>query len=234
MIAPTALNLFFVQEMLKPANPRAWELFVERAWTSANREAVNAKRRKRYAANPEKYKAAVRASYAANPENHRAASRAYSALESNRAAINTRQRARYAKDPTEYLAATRLWTKKNPDKARKIHRDYVRGRKAKDPEYKTLCCLRARIYDAVKGLRKSETTRELLGMEIKEFKIYLQGQFLPGMTWENHGAARQIDHIRPCASFDLTDPAQQRECFNWSNCQPLFAEDNLKKGANGR
>ena len=38
-----------------------------------------------------------------------------------------------------------------------------------------------------------------------------------------------LDHIRPCASFDLTDEAQQRECFHYTNLQPLWATDNMQK-----
>ena len=53
------------------------------------------------------------------------------------------------------------------------------------------------------------------------------------MSWDNHGKGKgkwHIDHIRPCASFDLTDLEQQKECFNYSNLQPLWSEDNLIKG----
>ncbi len=50
------------------------------------------------------------------------------------------------------------------------------------------------------------------------------------MNWDNR-RTWHIDHIRPCASFDLTDPEQQKVCFNFRNLQPLFAIDNLKKGA---
>ena len=39
-----------------------------------------------------------------------------------------------------------------------------------------------------------------------------------------------IDHILPCASFDLTDSKEQKKCFHYSNLQPLWAEDNLRKG----
>ena len=42
-------------------------------------------------------------------------------------------------------------------------------------------------------------------------------------------ARRQAEHKRPCISFDLTDPSQQRECFHFSNLQPLWAHENLSK-----
>jgi hypothetical protein len=48
------------------------------------------------------------------------------------------------------------------------------------------------------------------------------------MSWKNYGKWH-IDHIRPCSSFDLSDPQQQRTCFNYSNLQPLWAKDNLNK-----
>jgi hypothetical protein len=61
-------------------------------------------------------------------------------------------------------------------------------------------------------------------------KQYLASQFQPGMSWDNHGAWH-IDHRKPCASFDLTDPAQQKACFHYTNLQPLWAEENLRKGS---
>ena len=52
------------------------------------------------------------------------------------------------------------------------------------------------------------------------------------MSWEKLGRKGiHIDHIRPVASFDLSDPDQQKACFNHLNLQPLWADDNYKKGA---
>jgi hypothetical protein len=50
------------------------------------------------------------------------------------------------------------------------------------------------------------------------------------MTWKNHGELWEIDHIKPCAAFDLTDINQQKECFNYINTQPLYKTDNRSKG----
>lgn len=38
-----------------------------------------------------------------------------------------------------------------------------------------------------------------------------------------------VDHIIPCAAFDLTKPAEQAKCFHYSNLQPLWATDNYRK-----
>ena len=42
------------------------------------------------------------------------------------------------------------------------------------------------------------------------------------MSWKNHGDVWEIDHIIPCFQFDLTNIKQQKECFHYTNIQPLF------------
>ncbi len=59
--------------------------------------------------------------------------------------------------------------------------------------------------------------------------MHIESKFVDGMSWENR-SQWHIDHIRPCANFDLTDIEQQKICFHWSNLQPLWAKDNLRKG----
>jgi hypothetical protein len=39
-----------------------------------------------------------------------------------------------------------------------------------------------------------------------------------------------VDHIKACTEFDLTDPAQQAICFHYTNLQPLWSVDNIRKG----
>ena len=99
-----------------------------------------------------------------------------------------------------------------------------------DKQYKLRVLLRNRILKALKGSQKSDHTIQLLGCSINTLQIHLEKLFQSGMTWSNHGKW-EIDHIRPCASFDLNDPKQQIECFHYTNLQPLWAKDNRFKGS---
>ena len=99
-----------------------------------------------------------------------------------------------------------------------------------DAGYRLTLCLRQRVRIALKGRNKAASTVTLLGCSLEDFKKYLEARFLPGMSWENHGVKGwHIDHIIPCAAFDLTDPEQQKICFSYKNLQPLWAADNIRK-----
>ncbi len=89
--------------------------------------------------------------------------------------------------------------------------------------------LRYRINEAIKFNYKSSHTLQLLGCSIDFLKQHLESKFKSGMTWENYGKWH-VDHIKPCASFDLSKPEEQKKCFNYNNLQPLWAVDNLRKG----
>lgn len=89
--------------------------------------------------------------------------------------------------------------------------------------------LRRRTRAVLEGTNKSASTLELIGCSPLELRSHLETQFTEGMSWDNYGKWH-VDHIKPCCSFDLTDSRQQKECFNYTNLQPLWAEDNLRKG----
>lgn len=91
--------------------------------------------------------------------------------------------------------------------------------------------LRGRIYAALKKGVKSQSTMDLLGCSIEEFKVYFASKFTDGMNWDKYiNGGIHIDHIKPCKLFDLTKEEEQKKCFNYKNLQPLWAIDNLKKG----
>lgn len=71
----------------------------------------------------------------------------------------------------------------------------------------------------------------LLGCTVAEFKAHLEAHFTVGMSWDTHGRKGwHMDHIVPLSHFDLTDPKQLAIAFHYTNYQPLWWDDNLKKG----
>lgn len=118
----------------------------------------------------------------------------------------------------------------NKDKINARKREREKERRQTDVNYKIKKNLRGRIYKAVKQNIKSESTMILIGCSVEELKIYLSSMFTEGMNWNNYGKWH-IDHIKPCASFDLSDPVQQKECFHYSNLQPMWAIENIRKSS---
>lgn len=102
-------------------------------------------------------------------------------------------------------------------------------RRQKHPEERLLESMRSRLWAALKGKSEGKLFSRL-GYSMAALRSHLEAQFGPGMSWANYGKWH-VDHIRPCAAFDLTDPAQFAECWTLANLQPLWAADNAKKGA---
>lgn len=98
------------------------------------------------------------------------------------------------------------------------------------PELRIVENLRRRTRAVLEGINKSAATLELIGCSPKQLKAHLERLFVDDMSWDNY-RAWHIDHIKPCGSFDLTISTEQIKCFHYTNLQPLWATDNLEKGA---
>jgi len=108
---------------------------------------------------------------------------------------------------------------------------YYRHRFQTNPNFRLRCNLASRLRMALKSGSKTTSTMKLIGCTMTELCIYLESKFEPWMTRENYGRGGwDVDHIKACAKFDLTDPAQQRECFHWSNLQPMEHIASIKTG----
>lgn len=196
--------------------------------------------------NKEKRRQQARARYLKNKERHRVRSRAkYLA---NREAILARCKSNYQKNKTlkaeqqrkrlkqpaalaRHRGLCARWAAANREKMRAFYRKaYHKG--MKDPKVAMGFRLRVRLAGVFRRLKatpkKAASTMALVGCSREQLVAHIESQFKRGMTWENR-SAWHLDHIRPISSFDLLDPEQQRECFHFSNLQPLWRQENLEK-----
>jgi hypothetical protein len=162
-----------------------------------------------------------RLEYAARPESKKAkAERDAEWWEANPDKMPVYSKTYRTQHPDRVKAAWENWAEKNPGYTAKRCRENIQLRIIRNN--------RKRVWDALKGFCKSKSTALLLGCSGEELMRHLEKQFKPGMTWDNYGEWH-MDHKRPCASFDMADPEQQKTCFHFSNYQPLWAKENYSK-----
>lgn len=140
-----------------------------------------------------------------------------------------RQRQLY---PEKHVAEVARYNKRH---AKKINAKR-RARRKRDLAWAIRCNMASRLAGAVRLAlgKKSASTMTLVGCTVEFLVEYLEARFLPGMTRSNYGqkvGCWAVDHITPCAAFDLRDPEQQRLCFHYTNLRPLWVSDNARKGA---
>ena len=138
----------------------------------------------------------------------------------------------YKNNREKVLEKRKEYRKNNKEKILKYQLEYERKRCQNDPAYKMIKNYRQRTREAYHKASaiKTQGTMELLGCSGEQLKEHLEKQFQPGMTHDNYGEWH-IDHIKPIVSFDLSDPEQEQECFHYTNLQPLWAWENISKGA---
>lgn len=111
----------------------------------------------------------------------------------------------------------------------------LKRRRKSDPKFIVRSSMHASIHKALKATRQKKGGRlseQILGYPIADLRRHLERQFLPGMTWENHGLRGwHIDHIVPLKSFKFTGPddPELRAAYALSNLRPLWAAENARK-----
>lgn len=107
----------------------------------------------------------------------------------------------------------------------------IKRRRKHDIQFRLSGILRHRIGKIIKRNQRSGSSIKDLGCTLEFLKEYLESQFKPGMSWENYGRGGwHIDHIRPLNSFDLSKREDFLKACNYTNLQPLWEEDNMRKG----
>jgi hypothetical protein len=190
-----------------------------------------------------KLKKAKRDCYLAHKEKNCSYSRAYHEKHREERRV---WMAKYRKEKKAILAIkAREYRERNPETVKQQLKRYRasaaykrarserrRERRSTDISFRVQLGLRTRLQRLLRGKIKAASAQKLLGCTFSDLITHLESRFLSGMSWENYGRQGwHIDHVIPCAAFDLSQPEQQRLCFSYKNLQPLWALDNLRKNA---
>ena len=196
-----------------------------RAYRKRHREKLIAYGREYYKQNKERIDQKNSEWYRNNKATHLYTHREY--VRANKEDVTEWQAEYRKRNRNKLLAYGRRYYAENADTIiKQVHR-----RASATPEARLLTSCRKRISGLIRRKEGRPPTRELLGCTVPEFRAFLEMQFPKGCNWENYGKAWHVDHIIPCAAFDLKDPKQLRQCFHFTNLRPLRAKANFKKHA---
>jgi hypothetical protein len=186
-------------------NPKERQKAYNKAWRESNKD---------------KIKVQIKDWREVNKDKIRLQKKAYRDLNKDR--IKERDKIYYDSNKDKITA----YKKANRDKIN----NYFKNKKKTDIQFKLSCNLRARLNSAINRNQKIGSAVRDLDCTIDEFKSYLESKFQSGMSWDNWTTdGWHIDHIKPLASFDLTDRNQLLEACHYTNLQPLWAKDNIIK-----
>jgi hypothetical protein len=118
------------------------------------------------------------------------------------------------------------WFNKNPN----YQNEWVINKYNNDPLFRLINIMRARtrLFFKSKNFKKKNSTFKIIGCTPEFLKEHLEQQFTEGMSWGNQGLyGWHIDHKIPLSSSN-TEEEIYKLC-HYTNLQPLWAEDNLKK-----
>lgn len=169
-------------------------------------------------------------------EQARKYSAAYHKANREEVLLKMRERSkRYYQQNRERLIARAVEYQRENSTARNAYKSqWNTAKKINDPQFAAISIMRkliSRTCERIKGGRKEiARTVEALGYTTEQFRDHIERQFQDGMTWANHGQWH-VDHIRPVSSFDLADPQERKFCNALENLRPLWAVDNMRKGA---
>jgi hypothetical protein len=120
-------------------------------------------------------------------------------------------------------ASDKKYKSTHPEKVKELN-----TKRMQTPQYKKAHDLRNKIITIIKG---GTTRANYVGITCDEFRNWIAFQFDEHMNWTNHGIYWEIDHVVPCASFDLTNVVEANKCFNWTNLRPVVVNENNSKGS---
>lgn len=203
----------FQNDKSKPDGKRpsckACKAVSDRNYKQSNHDKVKQKDKKYYQENSHKIKERAKEWYLNNKEHHLAVSKQWR-----------------VDNHDKWKQGKKKWHEANKAKMMEYINTYIKDKYQNDIQYRIKSICAARIRSVV---RKETSTFDLLGCDAEFFRKWIEYQFDEDTSWDNIGSQWHFDHVVPCASFDLSQSAQLRECFTWMNIRPLKAILNLQK-----
>ena len=138
------------------------------------------------------------------------------------------QREYIRKNREKRYKTTSAYNKKNRDKF-KVWKSKYRAKMKDDPCYKLGHAMSSNLRHALKAKKNGSHWETLVGYKVEDLIRHITNLLTDGMTWENYGKWH-LDHIIPLSSFDLEDREQFLKACHYTNYQPLWAIDNIRKG----
>lgn len=126
-------------------------------------------------------------------------------------------------------AATRRWKANNRARCNSVNRKHTSAYR-KSPRGRLVNNLRSRLKSYLRQ-PLGTPSHHLFGCSSVALRLHIESLWVGGMTWKGYGRSWVIDHIKPLASFDLTDPQQRAQASHYTNLQPLWRVLNEAKGA---
>ena len=217
----------------------------KKKYRAANKEKIRESKKKYRAANKEKIRERDKKYRAANKEKIRERDKKYSKeyYKANKEKIRERDKKYYKANKEKIREREKEYRAANKEKISERKKEYraraenkkrrnkkQRNRYKSDEKYKLTKLLRRRFLRALKSQNTKKNTHvlQLTSCTMDFLRDYLSQQFEKGMTWDNQGDWH-IDHRKPCRSFDLTKEEEQRKCFHYTNLQPLWGSENIRK-----
>jgi len=150
--------------------------------------------------------------------------------EENKDLENLRKTKWRLENPNKVKISKNKYYQNNKIKERTRNSKYHINKRKEDPIFRLSCNIRTRIYYFLKGrnIKKTNKTYDLIGCSPILLKEHIENQFTEGMSWDLVGERIHIDHIIPLSS--AKNEEELFKLFHYTNLQPLWAKDNLKKG----
>lgn len=126
----------------------------------------------------------------------------------------------------------KVWAKNYYQRNKHKRNEYLRKVRKNSPKFRLNQSMSKAIGRILKNGKGGKSWLNFVDFNISSLMEHIGKQFTEGMSWDNYGEWH-IDHKIPIGAFNFTKPehADFKRCWALKNLQPLWAIENMSKGA---